>query len=275
MRKLALLAFMVVIATTAGFTMRAGAGEQPSEATWQSIQGDIFSNKTFLNGEDLMILDVPYRAEDAAIVPVSVKVKPGSGIRKLTLVIDENPAPMAAQFTFGPAAANASVSSRYRVNNYSWIRAIGETEDGRQFMVKQYVKASGGCSAPASKDADAAKAEMGKMRLRILQAGETKSLEQSTGVREAQIMIRHPNNSGLQMDQVTMLYIPAHFVDEIEVMRGKELVMKVEGGISLSENPNIRFQYKTTGSGDFTVKASDTDGQVFTSSWPADEGSSG
>ena len=245
------------------------AGNTPPETTWQSIQGDIFEKTAFLNGEDMMSMDAPYRAEDAAIVPIVIKVQPDSGIKKVTIVIDENPAPMAAEFIFGPAAASASFSSRFRVNSYSWVRAIGETEDGKQFMIKKFVKASGGCSAPASKDAEAARALMGKMKLRIFKAGETRVLEQSNGTREAQIMIRHPNNSGLQMDQVTMLHIPAHFVDSIEVKRGEDLVLKVEGGISLSEDPNIRFFYKAAGSGDFLVNASDTDGQVFKKTWPA------
>jgi sulfur-oxidizing protein SoxY len=251
--------------------MPSRAGDQPPEATWQSIQGDIFDRTEFLNGETMMSMDAPYRAEDAAIVPIAIKVRPESGIKKVTIVIDENPAPMAAAFTFGSAAASASFSSRFRVNSYSWIRAIGETEDGKQYLIKKYVKASGGCSAPASKDAEAARALMGKMKLRIFKTGENKALEQSTGSREAQIMIRHPNNSGLQMDQVTMLHIPAHFVDTIEVKRGKELVVKVEGGISLSEDPNIRFFYKAAGIGDFLVNATDTDGQGFKKSWPASD----
>ena len=48
--------------------------------------------------------------------------------------------------------------------------------------------------------------------------------------REAQVMIRHPNNSGLQRDQVTLLYIPAHFVDELAVRQGDALLFRMEGG---------------------------------------------
>ncbi len=77
------------------------AGNTPPEVTWQSIQGDIFEKTAFLNGEDVMSMDAPYRAEDAAIVPIVIKVQPDSGIRKITIVIDENPAPMAAEFIFG------------------------------------------------------------------------------------------------------------------------------------------------------------------------------
>ena len=81
-------------------------------------------------------------------------------------------------------------------------------------------------------------------------------------------MIRHPNSSGFQMDQVTMLYIPAHFVDTIEVHHGNQLVMKLEGGISLSENPNLRFHYTSTGQDQITVKATDNEDGSFTRSWP-------
>src|SRR5258708_12755297 len=64
-----------------------------------------------------------------------------------------------------------------------------------------------------------------------------------SGPREAQIMIRHPNNSGLQRDQVTLLYVPAFFVRELRVWQGDELVLAMDGGISISEDPNIRFGY--------------------------------
>ncbi len=275
MRKFITAAAMCAAIVLPALALPAHAEDLPPETTWQSIKADIFDKTEFLNGENLMRLDAPYRAEDAAIVPISIHVQPGAGIRKVTVVIDENPAPMAARFTFGPGAANSSFSSRYRVNAYSWVRAIAETDDGKQYMVKRFVKASGGCSAPASKDADAAAALMGKMKFRTFQPGETKVLDQSSGVREAQIMIRHPNSSGLQMDQVTMLHIPARFLDTIEVKRGGELVLKVDGGISLSEDPNIRFFYNAAGKGDFSVKATDTDGASFEQTWPAATASAG
>ena len=87
----------------------------------------------------------------------------------------------------------------------------------------------------------------------------------SVAMREAQVMIRHPNYSGMQMNQLTGYYIPAKFVREIEVMRGEELVFKMEGGISLSEDPNIRFTYATgpAGGDGIDVTATDTDGRVF------------
>ena len=268
-RRLVVLVLAAVLASLGSVGAR--AGDAPSEATWEAIRGDLFAAAEFLDGAGVMRLEAPYRAEDAAVVPIAVTVAPDSGIGKVTLVIDENPAPMAAAFTFGPAAASPSFSSRFRINSYSWVRAIGETGDGRAFMVKAFVKASGGCSAPALKDADDAVAAMGRMKLRFLPSDE--AADRSSPVRQAQIMVRHPNYSGLQMDQVSLLYIPAMFLDEITVSRGGELVVKVEGGISLSENPSIGFSYRAGGSTEFSAVAHDTADRRFTGTWAETPGS--
>jgi sulfur-oxidizing protein SoxY len=95
----------------------------------------------------------------------------------------------------------------------------------------------------------------------------------STPTREAQVMIRHPNYSGLQMNQLTGLYIPAKFVSEVTVKRGSELVFQMEGGISLSEDPNIRFTYEANGKNGLEVTAKDTDGKVYEARGTPEKGS--
>jgi sulfur-oxidizing protein SoxY len=90
-------------------------------------------------------------------------------------------------------------------------------------------------------------------------------------VREAQIMIGHPNNSGLQMNQVTQLYIPAFFINELRLSQDDRLLLAMEGGISLSEDPNIRFTYTSRGAKLFRAEAKDTDGHVFRNEWKVDE----
>lgn len=263
----------------------ATAGDR-SEETWNEIRYDLFGDGEIADGTHLMELETPYRAHDAAIVPFTFKARPGARFESVAIVIDENPAPLAATFTFGPAAAEHSFTSRFRVNSYSFVRAVARTEDGKLFMVKNFVKASGGCSAPASKDMDQALASIGKMKFRQISeppaTGEVQASAapdraekpaMSSGAAEGQIMIRHPNYSGLQMDQVTMLHIPAHFVDEINILHGEELVLKVEGGISISEDPNIRFFYRTSGPANMSVRATDTEGQSFAREWQLDMGS--
>ena len=255
------------------FAMVFGAGNLQAggkrDQTWLELKKEFFEGAEILDGSAFLNIEAPKRADDAAVVPIKFTVSGDRKLNRVVLFVDENPVPMAADFTFGPASPTAAFSTRLRVNSYSYIRAVAQADDGKFYMPKTYVKASGGCSAPANKDLAAAKAQLGKMKLRLFKAAasDTTSAPQS-GAREAQIMIRHPNNSGFQMDQVTMLYIPALFVDMIEVRQDDELVMKVEGGISLSENPNLRFYYRETGKGEISVKASDNGEGRFSGAWP-------
>src|SRR6202042_1325555 len=145
----------------------AAASEQPSEETWNSIKGDIFKDRPILDGSGLVILDAPRRAEDSAVVPIGMRVNLGGDdkrtLQSLTLVIDENPAPVAGTFTVGPRSGVTSISTRVRVNSYSYVRLVAELSGGKLFAVKSYVKASGGCSAPAASNADAARSTLGQM----------------------------------------------------------------------------------------------------------------
>jgi len=253
----------------AAFAQAAADQDQPSEETWNSIKGDIFKDRPILDGSGLVVLDAPRRAEDSALVPIGMHVNLGSDdkrtLQSLTLVIDENPAPVAGTFTIGPHAGVTSISTRVRVNTYSYVRLVAELSDGKLYGVKAYVKASGGCSAPAAANADATKSMLGQMKFRTFHA------EAADALPEAQIMLRHPQNSGFQMDQVTRLYIPPFFIDNLKVWQGNELVVAMDGGIAISEDPNIRFNYKPNGAADFRVEAVDTDKHVFKNEWPIEK----
>lgn len=250
------------------------------EDVWPDLKTDVFEDRKILDGTDVIELKTPYRAHDAAIVPVTISaLKPQSDkdfIKAITLIIDKNPAPVAAVFSMGPDSGLASLSTRIRVNMYSYVRVVAEMSDGKLYMVKNFVKAAGGCSAPAGKDAEEALASMGKMKLRQFSPIPGKAAK-LTPIREAQLMIRHPNNSGLQMDQVTGLYIPAHFVQKIDIKNGDTEIMSVEGAISLSEDPSIRFHFVGKDNDSLTAEVVDTEGKRFTKKWkvkaPAKEGS--
>ena len=97
---------------------------------WPGLVQDIFNNRPMNDGSDVIAIEMPYRAEDAAIVPVTLrsKLSPGDNrrIRTITLVIDQNPAPMAAKFELGPDANVTEISTRVRVNNYTDVHAVAE-----------------------------------------------------------------------------------------------------------------------------------------------------
>ena len=239
---------------------------------WPGLVQDIFNNRPMNDGASVIAIEMPYRAEDAAIVPVTLKTKLApDGSRRvvaITLVIDQNPAPMAARFELGKNAGVTEISTRVRVNSYTDVHAVAELSDGKLYVTKTFVKASGGCSAPAAKDADEARARLGQMKYRqFAHPGQPAT----DGTRDAQIMIGHPNNSGLQMDQLTQLYIPAFFVNELKLWQDDSPVLAMEGGISISEDPNIRFTYVSNGAKHFRAEAKDTAGHVFQHEWKIDQ----
>ena len=88
---------------------------------------------------------------------------------------------------------------------------------------------------------------------------------------EAQIMLRHPQNSGLQMDQLTRRYIPPFFIEDLKIWQGDELMVEMDGGIAIAEDPNIRFNYKPNGAASFRVEATDTSKKIFKDEWSVEK----
>ena len=231
---------------------------------WQKVRADLFSGMPIGSGDNVIVLETPKRAEDAAVVPIAIRAQfPQAEDRyivKLWLIIDNNPSPIAAIFAFTQASGRAEIETRIRVEQYTPIRAVALTNDGRLHMAANYIKASGGCSAPSSKDAAAAQALLGKMRLRVddpLAAGRPALV---------QLMISHPNDSGLAMDQLTRTYAPPHFVRSIDVHYGSKLVLSADVDFSISENPNFRFYFVPGSDDELDARAVDNQNLEFTTS---------
>jgi sulfur-oxidizing protein SoxY len=199
---------------------------------------------------------VPVRAEDAAIVPIAIRSRmtqtPERYIDKIYLIIDNNPSPISAIFHFTPLSGRADIETRVRVDEYTHIRAIAETNDGKLQMATAFVKASGGCSAPPGKDAEAALKTLGRMKLSLQGPADGDKPQL------AQLMISHPNNSGLALDQVTRLYTPAHFVRQVNITYAGQPVMSADVDFSISENPNFRFYFVPRGDGELKAQVVDS-----------------
>lgn len=240
---------------------------QNTDQTFESFKEEAFGTKPIAANAAFIRMQAPYRAEDAAVVPIDVDVALPAGddrtISKVTLIVDENPSPIAATFTLGQKRKEFAISTRLRVNAYSTVRTVVETSDGQLAMNGKFVKASGGCSAPALKDQDEAINRIGQTRFRNLAARAGDQPAEATKFDRAQLMIRHPNYSGLQMDQVKRTYIPAWFVNHIEVKQGADMVFTMDGGISLSEDPMIQFSYHKKPGAKLVMSGTDTTGKAF------------
>jgi sulfur-oxidizing protein SoxY len=244
--------------------------QEESNQLWEGLKTDVFGERPIKLGTGLVTLVAPKRAQDAGLVPVDIMIDPvksGGSVKSLTLIIDVNPAPLAAKFELGKDSGITHLSTRVRVNDYSFVRVIAETANGELHMSETFVKASGGCSAPAVKNPAEAKLTMGLMKLK--QFSEKSDANISTPS-ELQLMIRHPNNSGLQMDQITRYFIPPHFINDLTISKDGAMILKMAAGISISEDPNFRFDYRAGGAKEIEALAIDTEGLVFKDKWPVE-----
>ena len=227
----------------------------------QTIRPAYFGDKSIQNSEDIIALEAPKRAADPAIVPISIKAgfpqTEQRYIKTITLIIDKNPVPFAARFTFTPKSGRADLALRIRVNQYSPVRAIAETNDGKLYMSSRFVKASGGCSAPPGADLQTALARIGKMKLKTPE----EAIQNQPLL--TQLMVSHPNITGMQMDQVTRLFMPPHFVKEIKVTFDGEPVLVAETDIAISENPSFRFYFVPEREAELLAEIVDSKGQRF------------
>lgn len=224
------------------------SGDDPDGSPrWKQVRASLYGDRPIVDGGDRVItLEAPGRAEDAAIVPIAIRAAFAQTaerhIRQVTLVIDNNPSPIAAIFSYTLDSGRADIETRVRIDEYTFVRAIAETNDGKLYSSTRFVKAAGGCSAPPGKDPLAAKASLGQIRLRVAEAPARQPVL-------AQLMINHPNDSGMVMDQLTRQYTPAHFVRKVDVTYAGKRVLSADLDFSISENPNLRFYFVPTEAG--------------------------
>ena len=227
------------------------------ENEWNTVlKNQYFAGKSIVEGNDVIELEAPNRAEDPALVPLKIVSKipqtPDSYIKKILVLVDKNPFPFVGEFEFSPESGRADLAMRVRVNTYSFIRAIAELSDGRLVMTKKFVKASGGCSAPLGADLDASMKRLGKMKFRLDQGIKTAEPNQ------VQLLISHPNISGMQMDQMTRFVKKSHFIEQLKVTFNGKTVLKAKTDIAISSDPNFRFYFVPQGSGELKAEISDT-----------------
>jgi sulfur-oxidizing protein SoxY len=254
----------LLMAALAAAVLVAASGARAEEDVWPTLRQTTFGDRAIQAEDGKIILDAPPTAEDASLVPITMRVPPEvrDNLKSLILIIDKNPNPVVAKFTFGPAEGSGgerSISTRVRIDNFSHVRAILETEDGTLHMATKFVAASGGCGAMNAKDPDTENVDLGKMLVKTYPPALS-----TAPLFEAQVMLKHPNSNGMQLDIDTGGYIPARFVKEMTVKRGHELVFRMESTFSISTNPNFRFTFGRGADNELDVSMVDTDGTVFT-----------
>ncbi len=243
-------------------------------SSWDEVRQVVFGDRAIHQAGELVQLKAPYRPKDQSAVPVKVETgfEDGRTIRAVTLIVDENPTPVAAVFDIGAKRSELELATMLRLNAASDVRVIVEASDGEFYMAKRHVKFAGGqgaCAAPPAGSPEQIIADMGKMKL-----SHARRLAATTEIRPyAKLKVSHPNHTGMVLDQLTLLYVPLRIVTDVEVRQGDERVFSMRGSITLSQDPSIDFDYRVNGAETLQVMVKDSDGASWQHSFPIGQGS--
>lgn len=243
---------------------RAAPGGLPSathEATspeWERLHQRMFPGRPLIQGQGTVQVIAPLRAAYGASVPVKVvsrlAQRPELYVRKLYLIVDKNPSPVAAMLDLTTAVGQADFETRLRVDEYSHVRVVSELSNGELHTDSRYVKTSGGCSAPPNREALHL---IGKTILKV--AGKV----QPGKPMAAEVTVVHPNDTGFELNQLTVMYIPPYFVRSMVVSFAQQPVFTADLDFSVSENPTLRFHFVPQGPGELRAEVTDTKDAQF------------
>jgi sulfur-oxidizing protein SoxY len=236
---------------------------------WPQIKAMMFGDRPInADNRDVVRVYLNMRADDSSTVPVAVKAQidqtEAEYIKAIYLIVERNPSPTAGIFHFSPQSGRAQVETRLRFEDFSFVRAVAEMNDGRLYMAQRWVKAAGGCSAPSAKNR-VPESLLGKMKLRF--DDEAVSYNKPNLV---QLMIRHPNESGLAAD-FDAERVP-QFVRNVKVSYDGETVMDAQVDFSISDNPNFRFFFTPRDKGELKIEVEDTHDRRYLHSIDISEG---
>lgn len=132
-------------AALAGFGRALAAGYPASAFKADKIEGalkELYGRGDFAESGDVAF-KAPEIAENGAVVPVTVKYE--GAAKRIAVLVEENPQPLAASFDISPDAL-AHVSTRIKMGKSSRVVALVETEDGKLLGAAREVKVTiGGC----------------------------------------------------------------------------------------------------------------------------------
>ena len=244
-----------------GLPAKAAVGGLPSAThgdsspEWERLRERLFGQRPIEANADASAVQLvaPLRAAYGAWVPVKIvsklPQKEALYVRKLYVVVDKNPSPVAAVLDLTREVGQADFETRLRVDEYSHVRVVSELSNGQLHMDSRYVKTSGGCSAPPNREALHL---IGKTVLKL--PGALKLDE----VNAADVTVVHPNDTGFELNQITLVYIPPHFVRSIRVSFAQRKVFDADLDFSVSENPTWRFNFVPHERGELRAEVTDS-----------------
>lgn len=240
---------------------------------WENIRKGLYGEQFLLSGAGVIAIDAPYRTpiDARADLAAHVVAPDDTGIAEVAVILDENPMPVSAVFRFEEAVPRFFFDITMRVNGPTPMHVVARTTDGRHFVAETFVKTTGqgACAAPPGTDPELALKTLGEMQIELagqIMVGTGAALDPlalNARMNKLDVDLDHPQHSGMQMDQITLLFTPMRYIETLDIDLDGAGFVEMTGSISLSENPRVGLSVpRSAQSVDVTM--TDTDGTVST-----------
>lgn len=241
-------------------SMSGNALAEADPKIWPVIKEAFFANRP-IEEVDFIQLTAPKRAESGAQVPFSIALdqdkEHAKAIKKIYVIVDANPIQLAATYNLTEELGKFNLSTRIRLETDSFVRAIGETADGKLYMAAVPIRAAGGCGGIIDADETAVRASAGKIKMNV------ESPVKFGAATPATFIIKHPMRTGLQRDLVSQGFLPAFFINKATFTYNDKTVFDVDLNVGTSEDPYLKFDFVPKEPGILKVKATDNEGKSF------------
>lgn len=227
---------------------------------WPLVREAFFAQRPMADAPFITFV-APRRAESGAQVPLEISIDQtqadANAIKTLYVLVDSNPIPLTATYHLTDKLGKFKLATRIRMEMDSYIRAVGETADGKLFLASVEIRAAGGCGGTVDGDESQIRAAAGKIKMNV------ESPAKFGEANAATFIIKHPMRTGLQRDLVSQGFVPAFYIQKAEFTYNNEPVMNVDFGVGTSEDPYLRFNFIPKAPGVLEVKAADNEGKTF------------
>ena len=193
-----------------------------------------------------VVVDMPMLAENQRVFPVAIDASALPDVKRIVLLADLNPIPVAIDYA--PTGAAPVVSVRIKLDQRTPVRAAVLTGDGRWHVNGAWIDAAGGgCSAPPVSRVRGDWAEhLGEVRARAVPVGDEARLR---------VAIRHPMDTGLVGNT------PLYHVEELTVSRGETRLASMKLWAAVAEDPAFGLIVPAAAGDTLTIRGRDTNGR--------------
>lgn len=215
---------------------------------WTAHARTLFGDDPVRFDDRVRVLFPPI-AEDQRAFPVAVDARGIAGVRRIVILADLNPIPIAIDYR--PAAAAPYVAVRIKLDQRTPVRGAVQLADGRWLVSGGWIDAAGGgCSAPpVSRVRGDWSDHLGEIR------GQAWPLADGARLR---LSVRHPMDTGFVAN------IATYHLDRLTVTGPAGGVLgDMDIWASVAEDPAITLMPRAAAGDRLTIAARDTNGRDY------------